>query len=104
MSNQKPRLSIIGLGKLGSPMVGVFAHKGYDVIGLDLNDGFVKALGEGRAPVEEPRLQELITANRNRIRATTNYKVAIAESDVTMIIVPTPSGGDLFFSNKFVLE
>jgi UDPglucose 6-dehydrogenase len=104
MNEHKTRLSIIGLGKLGSPMVAVFAHKGFQVMGLDINEGFVKALGEGRAPVEEPRLQELITANRSRIRTTSDYKVAIAESDVTFIIVPTPSGPDLFFSNKYVLE
>lgn len=104
MENRKLRLSIIGLGKLGSPMVAVFAHKGYEVIGLDINASFVAALAEGRAPVEEPRLQELITQNRQRIKATTDYNVAVAESDITFVIVPTPSGPDLFFTNKYVLE
>ena len=104
MEKRNVRLSIIGLGKLGSPMVAVFAHKGYEVIGLDINASFVAALTEGRAPVEEPQLQELITQNRERIKATTDYTTAIAESDVTFVIVPTPSGPDLFFTNKYVLE
>lgn len=98
------RLSVIGLGKLGSPMVAVFAEKGYPVVGLDINPAFVEALSAGRAPVEEPGLQALIDKNRQRIRATTDYDVAIRDSDVTFIIVPTPSGANLFFSNQYVIE
>lgn len=104
VNDKRYRLSIIGLGKLGSPMVAVFAHKGYPVVGLDVNVGFVTALAEGRAPVEEPGLQELIAQSRDRIRATTDYEVAIIDSDVTFIIVPTPSGSDCFFTNKFILD
>jgi UDPglucose 6-dehydrogenase len=55
-----PTLSVIGLGKLGSPMAAVFASKGYRVVGLDLNSAFVDALNEGRAPVAEPGLQQMI--------------------------------------------
>ena len=51
---QKPRLSVIGLGKLGAPMAAVFASKGFEVVGLDLNAAFVAAINEGRAPVSEP--------------------------------------------------
>ena len=104
MSVEALRFSIIGLGKLGSPMAAVFAHKGFQVIGLDINPAFVAALAEGRAPVDETGLQPMIDQNRERIRATTNYKTAIHESDVTFVIVPTPSGPDLFFTNKFVIE
>ena len=31
------RVSVVGLGKLGSPIVAVFAAKGYDVVGIDTN-------------------------------------------------------------------
>ncbi|MGH8610854.1 MAG: UDP-glucose dehydrogenase family protein [Gammaproteobacteria bacterium] len=104
MRDHSPRLSIIGLGKLGSPMVAVFAHKGFQVIGLDINHKFVAALAEGRAPVEETGLQQLIDQSRDRIHATTNYEVAVQESDITFIIVPTPSGPDRFFTNKYVVD
>jgi UDPglucose 6-dehydrogenase len=104
MEHRKPALSVIGLGKLGSPMVAVFAHKGYKVTGLDINESFVSALSQGKAPVQEPRLQELIDQHRDLIRATTDYDVLIGESDVTFIIVPTPSGPDHLFTNKYVIE
>ena len=100
----EPRLSIIGLGKLGSPMVAVFAHKGCRVVGVDTNQDFVNAIANGSSPVQEPGVQELIDQCRDRITATTDYKAAIHGSDVTFIIVPTPSSPNHTFSNKYVIS
>jgi UDPglucose 6-dehydrogenase len=97
------RVSVIGLGKLGAPMAAVFAAKGHDVIGLDVNPAFVAAIQAGKAPVEEPRLQEMIDAGRSRLTATTDHDELIAKSDITFIIVPTPSGTDGAFSNDYVI-
>lgn len=55
------KISVIGLGKLGSPLSAVFASKGHSVIGVDLNPDFVKKINCGIAPVAEPCLQELIS-------------------------------------------
>lgn len=99
-----PPLSVVGLGKLGSPMAAVFASKGFPVVGLDINPDFVEALNAGRAPVEEPQLQELIDSSRDRIRATTDWVDAVHNSDISFIIVPTPSGSDAMFSNRYLLS
>jgi len=98
------KLSIIGLGKFGSPMAAVMAHKGHTVVGVDVNADFVKAIQEGRPPVREPQLAEMITANRERLSATTNYEEAILATDVTFIIVPTPSEQSGRFSMAYVLK
>ncbi len=97
------RISIIGLGKLGAPMAAVMAHKGHTVIGVDINPAFVTALQEGRAPVNEPGLDEMVKANRERLSATMSYEDAVLASDVTHIIVPTPSNPDGRFTMRFVL-
>ncbi|HLK20666.1 MAG TPA: nucleotide sugar dehydrogenase [Bryobacteraceae bacterium] len=97
-------ISIIGLGKLGSPMQAVMAHKGHTVIGVDLNPATVKAINAGKAPVKEPRLQEMIDGARDRISATHSYEEALMATDVTMIMVPTPSGKDGRFSMDYVME
>ena len=99
----QPRISVIGLGKLGAPMAAVIASKGFDVIGLDLNDKFVAAINAGMAPVQEPRLQEFIEKGRSRLRATHSYDEAVLNSDITFVIVPTPSDKDRVFSNKYVI-
>ncbi|MES1202602.1 MAG: nucleotide sugar dehydrogenase [Pseudomonadota bacterium] len=97
------RLSVIGLGKLGAPLAAVMASKGFDVVGLDLNPHYVSSINEGRAPVQEPQLQELMDASNGRLRATLEYRDAIVNSDLTMVIVPTPSDRNGIFSNDFVL-
>jgi UDPglucose 6-dehydrogenase len=91
------------LGKLGAPLAAVLASKGHEVIGLDLNDKFVTAINEGRAPVKEPQLQELIDASGAYLRATGDYAEAIANTDLTMVIVPTPSDRNGVFINDYVL-
>ena len=104
MKTSQPRVSVIGLGKLGAPMAAVLAVKGFEVVGLDLNDRYVSAINTGVAPVQEPRLQEFIDKGRSRLRATHSYDEAVLNSDITFVIVPTPSDKDRVFSNKYVLS
>ncbi len=98
------KLSIVGLGKLGAPMAAVMAHKGHSVIGVDINPGYVLALQQGRAPVNEPGLDEMIERNRERLTATADFDQAILATEATFIIVPTPSGPDGTFSMQYVLS
>lgn len=100
---QEAKISVVGLGKLGSPLVGVLANAGHHVIGIDVNPTFVAALNRGESPINEPQLDDYITQNKQRISATTDYQHAISNTDITFIIVPTPSQGDGFFSNDYVL-
>ena len=101
---QKPNLSIIGLGKLGSPMVAAFASRGFDIIGVDVNDNFVRLINEGKPPVFEPQLAEYLTKNRARISATQDFRKAVLNSEITFIIVPTPSQKKGGFSTKYAIE
>jgi len=65
-------ISVIGLGKLGAPLAAVLAGKGHTVIGVDVNEQFVNAINEGRAPVVEPGLDEAIRSAHPRLTATTD--------------------------------
>ena len=98
------KISIIGLGKLGAPMAAVMAHKGHTVVGVDINPAFVSALNQGRAPVFEPGLAELIQANRERLSATQDCEAAVLATEATFIMVPTPSGDDGRFSLRLVMD
>ena len=97
------KLSIIGLGKLGAPMAAVMAHKGHMVVGVDVNAEYVAAIQQGRAPVRETGLEEMIQANRERLSATMDYEEAVLGTDATFIIVPTPSDPDGTFSLRNVM-
>ena len=98
------RVSVLGLGKLGAPLVAVLASKGFDVIGVDRIPSQVAALDAGRAPVAEPGLQDLLARARPQIKATTDIKSAVLDSDTTFVVVPTPSVSDGSFSNTHVIS
>ncbi|HEX8650316.1 MAG TPA: nucleotide sugar dehydrogenase [Pyrinomonadaceae bacterium] len=93
--------SIVGLGKLGASMAAVISSRGFNVIGVDINHRAVELLNAGRAPVQETGLEELIKSNRARLRATTNHEEAILNSDLTFVIVPTPSDERGAFSLQY---
>lgn len=97
------KLSVIGLGKLGSPLVACLADAGHEVVGVDVNRDFVSQLEDGVAPVSEPGLQELISANAERISATTDIWQAVTATEATFVIVPTPSDETGAFTNKHVI-
>ncbi len=107
MPSPKPKkqaqtCSVIGLGKLGAPLAACLAHKGYDVIGVDSNKRAVQSVNEGRSPVFEPGLEEMIRANQKRITATGSCHEAVLGSEITFIIVPTPSDAHGGFSLRYV--
>lgn len=95
--------SVIGLGKLGASMVAGIANRGFEVIGVDVNPQSVAAVNAGHAPVQETNLDEMITANRARIQATLDYRGAVLNSDVTFVVVPTPSGPNGAFMLRYGL-
>jgi UDPglucose 6-dehydrogenase len=99
-----PRVSVVGLGKLGAPMAAVFGAKGCRVVGIDVSEKPVAAINAGRAPVDEPQLQEYLDRAGGRVRATTSYRDAVDFTDVSFVIVPTPSGSDRMFMNRLVVE
>ncbi len=98
------KISVIGLGKLGSCSAACLAYKGLEVIGLDLNKSFVDSINKGKAPVLEPQLQEIIDQTEGRLSATQSYDEIISKTELTMIIVPTPSKEDGNFSDKYLLD
>jgi len=82
-------------------MAAAFASKGFWVTGVDINQELVGAINDGRAPVPEPGLPELIRANRKNIRATLSAEEAIRASEISFVIVPTPSDCDGSFSLQY---
>jgi UDPglucose 6-dehydrogenase len=95
------RYSIIGLGKLGISMAAAIASRGFQVIGVDVIQHTVDLVNNGYAPVKETNLAETIAINRERIHATTNHQEAIINSDLTFVIVPTPSDKRGAFSLQY---
>jgi UDPglucose 6-dehydrogenase len=103
MEQATMRASVIGLGKLGSPLAACLAAKGLQVVGVDADPHKVEAINQGRAPVSEPRLEDMIRASAGRLRATASIAKAVAASEITFIVVATPSEPSGDFSLRFAL-
>lgn len=97
------KLSVIGTGKLGLSMVAYYASRGHDIIGLDYNAGLIAALNKGQCPVNETGLARLLEQVHSKIQFTQDYTKAVMGSDISFIIVPTPSEKSGKFSNKYVM-
>lgn len=99
-----PRVSVVGLGKLGACIAACFADKGFEVVGADVSARTVDLLNKGQAPVVEPGLAEMIARARGRLRATQDVNDAVDSSEATFIVVPTPSTDEGGFTISYVLE
>jgi len=98
----KNKISVVGLGKLGLPLVACFASRGFKVIGIDINKEVVDAVNKGKSPIVEPKLAEFILKFKKNIITTQNHDEAIKKTDITYIIVATPSDMKGNFSNAYV--
>ena len=86
-------VSVFGLGYVGSVSAASFAADGHTVVGVDVNPDKVTSLNDGRSPIVEKGLDELIreNASNGRLRATTSTKAAVDATDLSLICVGTPS-------------
>jgi GDP-mannose 6-dehydrogenase len=90
------RIGVYGLGYVGAVSVGALAQAGHEVIGVDPNLTKVEMINQGRSPVVETGLDDLIRdgVRASRITATTSAEEAVRESDVSIVCVGTPSNGN----------
>lgn len=98
----KESISVVGLGKLGLGLALSFASRGIETLGVDVNEDVVNSINAGKTPIIEPQYQELLGELGDKFRATTSHKEAVEKTDVTFVLVATPSIGDGRFSNRYV--
>ena len=97
------RVSLVGMGKLGLCLAAVFAKKGLKTVAVDLERSTIEAVNQGRSPVVEPKLEEFIReVGGKSLVATLDHADAIEQTEVTFVLVATPSNPDGSFSNRHV--
>jgi UDPglucose 6-dehydrogenase len=104
------KISIIGTGYVGLTSGTCFAEVGHEVTCVDNNPEKVKTLLDGKVPIYEPGLEELVKSNvaAGRLKFTTSTEEGVKNSDVIFIAVPTPpqpdGSVDLSFIEKVARE
>lgn len=97
-------ISVIGLGKLGLCTAGCFASAGHQVYGYDLNDHFRTELKAHRNPIDETGLSDLLELAWESLHIVDSFEAAVNASDITLIIVPTPSLPGGRFTNDYLIK
>ena len=98
------QISVFGLGKVGLSLASCLTAAGHQVWGADLNAALVDALNRRDFHTSEPGVLERLTSSSSgRFTATTDSARAVCESDVTFVVVPTPSNTLGGFSVRYVL-
>jgi GDP-mannose 6-dehydrogenase len=87
------RISVFGLGYVGTVSAGCLAHDGHEVIGVDPVRGKVDLINAGQSPIIEAEIGEIICAvvRSGRLRATCDQDQAIRETELSFVCVGTPS-------------
>jgi len=87
------RIAVFGLGYVGSVTAACLASRGHRIIGVDRDDYKVSQLSAGQAPFFEPGLADIVksTVAAGLLSATTSPELALADADIALICVGTPS-------------
>lgn len=90
------QVGIFGAGYVGSVSAACLADLGHNVILVDIDPTKVDAINAGRSPIGEPGLEDLIAANvaAGRLRATLSAAEAVADTELCLVCVGTPSRAD----------
>lgn len=89
-------ISVFGLGYVGIVLAACLADNGNKVLGVDVNPTKVDIVKQGRSPIIEKGLNELVNKCliSGNLDATTDTQKAVLESDLSFVCVGTPSNGN----------
>lgn len=87
------KISIFGLGYVGTVSAGCLATDGHFVIGVDPNKTKVDLINQGTSPIVEKDIGEMVSAavKNNQLRATQDVHDAVINSEISLVCVGTPS-------------
>lgn len=87
------KISVFGLGYVGCVSLGCLARNGHHVIGVDVDQTKIDQINQGRATIVERDISGIIAeeSEKGRVRATSDYREAILDTDLSIVAVGTPS-------------
>ena len=87
------KISIFGLGYVGIVTAACLAKHGNQVIGVDISPDKIALINQGKSPIIEPGLKELLKqgVQSGQIQATVDPKTAVMSTEISLISVGTPS-------------
>src|SRR5436190_11065563 len=88
--HEREAIGVVGVGWVGLVTATCFAELGHEVIGVDVVEAKVAALGRGKVLMHEPGIEDLVERNRNRLRFTTEMDEVLERARLLFCCVDTP--------------
>ena len=98
------KISVIGLGKLGLPFAFFLASHGNKILCYDKNKNILDSIKKKKTPFVEPHLEEYIQKYAKNVKVCKSVEDLIDITNVTFLVLPTPSQRDGSFSNQYILN
>ena len=100
------KVSVFGLGYVGAVTAGCLAKSGHRVVGVDPDQRKLEFIREGKAPILEEGVDDLIreAVDSGRLTVTDSCPQAIAETEISLVCVGTPSAPDGSLGTLYVTK
>jgi GDP-mannose 6-dehydrogenase len=90
------KVVVVGMGRVGGVATACLLRDGHTVVGVDTDPSIVEAFASGAVPFRESEVAGMLTAGREmgRLTVVTDVFDSLADADVVLVCVPTPSLSD----------
>lgn len=100
------KISVFGLGYVGLTGAACLLGEGHTVVGVEINERKSRLIAAGRSPIVEPGVEEKLASGvrEGRLSVTSRAVDAIADADIALVCVGTPSGPDGAHNMTFIVN
>lgn len=89
-------ISVFGLGYVGVVNIACLSKLGHTLYGCDIKPHKVAEIAEGKSPIHEPQVDELLAAGHadGRVKASSDARMVVQNTDMALVCVGTPSSAE----------
>jgi len=96
IEQKRAEITVVGLGRVGLLTAVMFAHSGFQVLGVDIKPEILKTVSSGNSPFKEAGIEQLIkkVVNNEKLEVIDDVPLAAKNADIGIICVQTPLTND----------
>lgn len=100
------KVAVLGLGYVGCTAIACIGSQGHHIVGIDVSAAKVDAIQEGRSPIKEPQVDELLAEakRQGRLNASTSVGDHLTDCELAIVCVGTPSGVDGAHNMSYIVQ
>lgn len=100
------KVAVLGLGYVGCTAIACISSQGHQIVGIDVSAAKADAIREGKSPIREPKVDDLLAdaKKQGRLEASTSVGTHLDDCDLAIVCVGTPSGVDGAHNMSYIVQ